>query len=164
MFEGVVSKIRLFSVGPAACPPKPWAKAGSAPTGVTAPKCISYGRLILHPRTQGFDPCRGTVALPAVELRLILQLLAPCPRHHGKSIGAFVQGGHVSPELFELRDGVYVLLTMPPSFLDFLEGDVGWQSGSEFSNSCGGACLIGQVCSREFENREQSVDIDPAGI
>src|SRR5262245_34117196 len=76
------------------------------------------------PRTERLDVGRRSVACPAVELCLILQLLATLARHDGERTRAFGQRGHVAPEFFKLRDGIDVLLTVAPALLHVLERDV----------------------------------------
>ena len=65
-----------------------------------------------RPLTQAFHVRGGTVAQPAVELGLILELLTALSRHGYKPAIDFRQRGHVAPQFFKLRDRKNILLVV----------------------------------------------------
>lgn len=106
----------------------------------------------------------GAVAEPAVELGGVLELLA-AEAGDGEVMGLDGgQAGHVHPEFFKLADGEDVLLAVAPAFFDVLEGDVGGHAGGEAADGGAGFGGVPEVVAGELENREQGVDVDPAGI
>ncbi len=76
------------------------------------------------PRTQLRDLRRRTVPQPAVQLRLVLQLLPPGTWHHGITRLYFRQRRHVHPQLLKLAHRKNILLPLAPAFLHVLDGDV----------------------------------------
>ena len=82
-------------------------------------------RLRRLPIAEAGDVGGGAVALPAVELRLVLELLAAGAGDEGEGAGDVGEAGHVAPEFFELGDGVDVFLAVAPAFFYVFDGDVG---------------------------------------
>ena len=77
------------------------------------------------PFAEFFERVGISLAEPAVELRLVLELLAARSRHDEERAIHFREGCDIAPEFFELDHGEDVLLAFAPAFLDVLEGDVG---------------------------------------
>ena len=63
--------------------------------------------------------CRA-IPQPAIELGLVLELLAPLARHRDKARFHLRQGGHIHPQLFKLADGEDVFLAVSPALLTSL--------------------------------------------
>ena len=67
------------------------------------------------PVAEAGDVGGGAVALPAVELGLVFELLAALAGHEGEGVGDVGETGHVAPEFLELSDREHVFLTVAPA-------------------------------------------------
>src|SRR6266545_8353232 len=76
------------------------------------------------PLAQRFDVGSRAVAQPAVQLCLVLELLAAQARDNNETAVNLRNGGHVPPELFKLRYRENILLAVAPALLHVLERDV----------------------------------------
>src|SRR5947207_1640276 len=81
--------------------------------------------LASFPRTEGFNVGGRAVAQPAIELRLVLELLAAVAVDLQVPAVEIRQSRHIAPELLVLRHREDVLLPVAPSALHVFEGDVG---------------------------------------
>src|SRR5262249_42425703 len=118
----------------------------------------------LIPIAEGFDVGGGAVAQPAIQLRLILELLAAQAGYDHKTGFDVRQSCHVDPEFFELGYGKDILLAVTPPLLNLFESDVGWHLGGEMENRSCGFQLIPQRSACQAKNLEELFQINPASV
>ena len=96
----------------------------------------------------------GAVALPAVELGLILELLAALAGHEGVGVGDAGEGGHVAPEFFKLSHGIDVFLAMASTFFDVFQCDIGRHFSSHGPHGFVDVIYVVEVVATEAEHAE----------
>jgi hypothetical protein len=115
----------------------------SADRGVLEPaRC---GPRVPLPGAEGFDVGGRAVAEPAVELGGIFKLLPAEAGHDDVAAVEVAEGGEVTPEFFELGDWEDIFLSVAPSFLDVLEGDVSGHARGQVADGVGDFMLSGRV-------------------
>src|SRR5512140_1308917 len=119
---------------------------------------------LFTPVAERLDVGGRSIAQPTVELRLVFEVLATLARYGDVPARQLGQGGHVTPEFFELRYREDVLLALTPALLDFLESDVcGHAPGHRPDCGCH-FLFIQEIVPAEAEYGQELVDVQPARI
>ena len=121
----------------------------------------------------------GAVAEPAIELGLVLELLAAQSRDSDELAIDVRQGGEIAPEFLELSDRENVFLGVAPAFFDVFEGHVSGHASGEGTD--GGVEMVGcrgrsgggiggvdgcrgeEIGAGQLEDFEEPVEVNPGG-